>query len=117
MVGGDEKQLVMRVTTAFGSILVCALRCYWLHRTVRMCVLFRYPDPPPLHRELSNFCLDRVLLHFMILQFLIQCLYYENDASRCELIDFRDKDGDMCLWEWVFRTKWRLFHNTEGARL
>lgn len=82
-----------------------------------MCVLFCYPDPPLLYRELPDLGLDRVLLHLVVFQFLIQCLYYENNTPRRELIDFCNKDGDVCLWEWMFRDEWRLFYHARGARL
>lgn len=41
-----------------------------------MRILFRYPDPALLHCELLDFGLDRILLHLVILQFLIQRLHY-----------------------------------------
>jgi len=82
-----------------------------------MYILFRYPYPPFLHRELLDLGLDRVLLYPVILQFLIQCLHYKNDAPRREFVDSCDEHGNMRLWERVFRTKWGLFHYTRSARL
>ena len=53
-----------------------------------MRILFRHPDPPLLHRELPYFGLDRVLFYLVIPQFLMKCLYYQNNASRGKFIDF-----------------------------
>lgn len=53
--------------------------------------LFRYPNSPLLHRELLNLGLNRVLLHLVVLQFLVQCLDYENNAPCRELVDSCDK--------------------------
>ena len=113
----------LRKTTCYAPcnlphlVPVCVLRCCRFRRAIRMCILFRYPDPPLLHREFPDFGLDRVFLHLVVLQFLIQCLHYEYDTSRGEFVDSCDKDGDVCLWERIFWTKWWLFHNTRGGCL
>ena len=77
----------------------------------------RYPDPPPFYRKLLDFGLNRVLLHLVVLQFLIQCLHDQNNAPCGELIDFCDKDGDMCLWKWMFWADRCFFCHTRGASL
>lgn len=70
-----------------------------------MCIPFCYPNLPLLHRKLPDLGFDRIFLHLVILQFLVQCLHYENNASRRELVDFCKENWDMCLWERVFRTE------------